>query len=293
MIEDRETTAAHLDIEEAGRAIASATVVVVDNLDRQLVVAGMEHTGRYLVTTLDGIATGGTHTVAVDPGHIGIVDETEGEQSLAAGEGVGHGELSSGPDHAVHPGERRVGPQTGHSEGLPVTLVVRGGIPACGFATVGSHLTLEAGVVGKATQLVGTEGVGAELLHELGILGETVYRPHGHPALNLGAAPTGVDDAHGTAERHIELFGEEVAHSGEAVGSLGGGHSPVAAHIVGRTARQGVVDFKEAYAGISGMANLVVGTVDAAQTEVHIGLATGHPHLASEDVGHGEALLAG
>ena len=67
----------------------------------------------------------------------------------------------------------------------------------------------------------------------------------------------------------------------------------MAAHIVGRTARQGVVDFKEAYVGIGGMANLVVGTVDAAQTEVHIGLATGHPHLASEDVGHGEAFFAG
>ena len=293
MIEDRETTAAHLDIEEAGRAIASATVVVVDNLDRQLVVAGMEHTGRYLVAALDGIATGGAHTVAVDPGHVGIVDETEGEQSLAAGKGVGHGKLSSGPDHAVHPGEGRVGPQTGHGEGLPVALVVRGGIPAFGFATVGSHLTLEACVVGKASLLVGSEGVGAELLHELGILGEAVYRPHGHPTLNLGAAPTGVDDAHRTVERRIKLLGKEVAHGGEAVCSLGGGDSPVAADIVGRTARQGVVDFKEAYVGIGGMANLVVGTVDAAQTEVHIGLATGQPHLASEDVGHGEAFLTG
>ena len=174
-----------------------------------------------------------------------------------------------------------------------MTLVVRGGIPAFGFATIGSHLALEAGVVGKAALLVGTEGIRAELLHELGILGETVYRPHGHPTLYLGAAPTGVDDAHRTVEHRIELFGEEVAHSGEAVGSLGGGDSPVAAHIVGRTARQGVVDFKEAYVGIGGMANLVVGTVDAAQTEVHIGLATGHPHLASENVGHGEAFLAG
>ena len=291
MLEDGNALAAHADEVEIARAVATAATVVVDDFHGQLVLACLEHAGRYGVGALDGKSLGFAYALAVDPGHVVIVYHAHVEGGLLAGQLFGHIKLGGGPYHAVHLGERVDGPQSWYFKSLPVALVKVGAIPAIALATLFPYGFVKLGFEHLPTLGLGVEVGGAHLFYQRVVFGERLYRLGTHPGLDVGASPRGVDDAHGAVEPLGEFAGKEVAHGGEVAHRLGCRYRP-ATHDIGLGSLCHRAFHREhSDAAVVGRERSLLGVVGAAEAELHVGLAARYPYLAHEDVAHGQALL--
>ena len=226
------------------------------------------------------------HRLAVDPGHIQIIEHTKAQHGPGRRLGLRQADLPTQPHRAGGlGGQRRAGPRQptrNLRNRLPrQDIGVQPGVCATGCTVIPFN---------PARSKAGNRGQGiAGILRKLAHVGLTIERKPGfgaEPGAQLRSAPTGMDGADRNLERGAKIAGHQItgrrkADRGFARTGLPGSRSvKIALGFIG----DGFRHFEQAQHGIGRMRRLHFAIQRPRQGKFHVRLAGTEPDIAHQQI---------